>query len=252
MGKQLGVMPVTDAHLTSTTLLTALRQLLVFMTDMHFYHEFPAGSASATCFAKCIATAPQTLAESQNRTAGDAVAIQPLPGHLYSVGKYVSHSNAHKIPLGTIKHGEWTLLVLTNLQLSTSARSDKMAEQSESSPSYCFVTAKHPVVYPYMSVPIERAIVPEQFGFHDFTSFMETIGIAQEERVSLVEFWEKHLCARMHGTRTRMSMIPQQDICDIFGVLGSPKNYDPIGWFRTMRNEDPARTQPVDESDEDD
>jgi len=245
--KILAVYPVADAQLTSTTLLTTLRQFLVFLSDMDFYHNFPAGSASATCFAKCIATAPQTLAESLGPAAPSTVAIQPLPPHLYSVGKALSHIQWRKIPLDTIRYGEWTLLILNNLMLSDPY--DPKAEKglSASSLSYCFVTAKHPVAYPYMSIPAERTITPEQFEFHGFTSFLHTFDMKPGARASLLDFWGNQMCARMKTARTSMRMIPEQDICDIFGALSDPKNYDPLLWRRMMQNEDPARTQPVDE-----
>jgi len=51
----------------------------------------------------------------------------------------------------------------------------------------------------------------------------------------------------MKTASTSMRTMAKQDVCDIFGVLSDPKNYDPLLWRRMMQNEDPARTQPVDE-----
>jgi len=166
------------------------------LSDMDFYHNFPAGSASATCFAKCIATAPQSLAASLESAPASTVAIQPLPPHLHSVGKALSHIQWRKIPLDTIRYGEWTLLILNNLMLNDLY--DPKAEKglSASSLSYCFVTAKHPVAYPYMSIPAERTFAPEQFEFHNFTSFLHTFDMKPGARASLLDFWENQMCAK--------------------------------------------------------
>lgn len=238
----LAVHPVADASLTSTTLLTFLQQFLVFMSDMDFYHNFSADSTSATCFAKCIATAPQSLAASLERAPASGVAIQPLPPHLYSVGKAFSHNNARKMPLDTIRYGEWTLVILNDLSITDSDGSRGHKERQASSLSYCFFTATHPVVHPYMSIPVEHAIVPAQFEYHTFASFLQTIGVPAMESWSLVNFWGDHLCSRMKAAPTSRTIIASLDVCDIFGVLSDPKNYDPLLWRRMMRNQDPART----------
>jgi len=112
------------------------------------------------------------------------------------------HSGTPEFPFVTPPPGQWTILLLNDVDVGRRSREDI------ATPLYCFLRSK--VTAPSQGGDSDRLLDISQFELHDFKSFLASLPHdnccargrhSDDARREQIEFWDKHMFRDGQGIR---------------------------------------------------
>jgi len=212
-GSHLISFPTADITFSSSQWITAIRDLMAMTADWHVALSMMEHGTIGVILAKALANSSDTLNPLVLKHC-HGTHIRPLPTFLYSNARSIlAHSGTPEFPFVTPPPGQWTILLLNDVDASERSGGDI------ATPHYCFLRSK--ATASSQGSDPDRPLDISEFELHDFESFLtylprdESCAQGQnpdDARREQIEFWNEHMFRDNQGVRDGGWRLCQEEV----------------------------------------